>query len=57
MPVPGRVEIRKLMMNVKSRVHDESTAIGQIYNEELAKANLSKPALAATDATATGASK
>ncbi|CAF1300176.1 unnamed protein product [Rotaria sp. Silwood1] len=47
MPVPERVEIRKLIMNVKTRVQDETTAIGQIYNEELGKANLSKSALAA----------
>lgn len=46
LPVPERVEVRKLMANVKARVHTETTAIGQIYNEELAKANLSKSALA-----------
>jgi hypothetical protein len=34
------------MVNVKKRVHDEATAIGQIYNEELEKVNLSKSALA-----------
>ena len=56
MPVPERVEIRQLMTNVKNRVHTETTAIGKIYNEELAKANLSKPALAAA-ATAREASK
>ncbi|CAF1125086.1 unnamed protein product [Adineta ricciae] len=46
MPVPERVEVRQLMMNIKKRVLSETTAIGQIYNEELAKADLSKPALA-----------
>ncbi len=56
MPVPERVEIRKLMTNIKNRVHGEATAIGQIYNEELAKANLSKSALAVA-ATAREASK
>lgn len=46
MPTPERVEIRKLMANVKVRVTEESTAIGQIYHEELVKANLSRSALA-----------
>jgi hypothetical protein len=46
MPVPERIEIRKLMTSVKARVIHESTAIGQIYQEELAKANLSRSALA-----------
>lgn len=46
MPIPERVEIRKLMENVKVRVCDESTAIGQIYHEELVKAKLSRSALA-----------
>jgi hypothetical protein len=56
MPVPERVEIRKLLTSVKARINDESTAIGQIYNEELVKANLSKSALAIA-ATARDASK
>ncbi|CAF3958791.1 unnamed protein product [Rotaria sordida] len=34
------------MINVKARINNETTAIGQIYNEELVKANLSKSALA-----------
>jgi hypothetical protein len=55
-PVPERLEIRKLMTNVKKRVCDETTAIGQIYNEELMKANLSRSALAAA-ATARETSK
>ena len=46
MPTPERVEIRKLMEKVKVRVCDESTAIGQIYHEELVKAKLSRSALA-----------
>ncbi|CAF3904242.1 unnamed protein product [Adineta steineri] len=46
MPVPEQVEIRKLLTRVKARINDESTAIGQIYNEELVKANLTKSALA-----------
>ena len=46
MPTPERVEIRKLMENVKVRVCDESMAIGQIYHEELVKAKLSRSALA-----------
>ena len=55
-PVPERVEIRKLLENVRARIGDESTAIGQIYNEELVKANLSKSALAVAS-TARDASK
>ena len=46
MPAPERVEIRKLMISVKARVIHESTAIGQIFQEELAKANLSRSAIA-----------
>ncbi|CAF0790236.1 unnamed protein product [Adineta steineri] len=46
LPVPERIEIRKMMSKVKARVNTETTAIGQIYHEELAKANLSKSALA-----------
>ena len=53
---PERVKIRKLMLNVKNRLHDETVAIGQIYNEELAEANLSKSALVIT-ATARETSK
>ena len=56
MPAPERLQVRKLMTNVKKRVYDETTAIGQIYNEELAKANLSRLALVAA-ATAREASK
>jgi len=44
--VPERIEVRKLMTNVKKRVTKETMAIGQIYNEELANTNLSKAALA-----------
>jgi hypothetical protein len=46
MPLPERLEIREMMLKVKTRVNKETTAIGQIYNEELAKANLSRTALA-----------
>jgi hypothetical protein len=46
LPVPDRLEIRKMLTNVKTRVDRETGAIGQIYNEELAKANLSRAALA-----------
>ncbi|CAM4834901.1 unnamed protein product [Rotaria magnacalcarata] len=46
MPVPERLEIRKMLTNIKSRVDREATAIGQIYHEELVKANLSRAALA-----------
>ncbi|CAF1588256.1 unnamed protein product [Rotaria magnacalcarata] len=40
MPVPERLEIRKMLTNIKSRVDREAKAIGQIYHEELLKANL-----------------
>lgn len=45
MPVPERVEVRRMLGCIKQRVMNESTAIAQIYNEEMAKANLSKAAL------------
>jgi hypothetical protein len=43
--VPEKIEIRQLMNKVKSRLASETTAIGQIYDQELAKANLSTTAL------------
>jgi hypothetical protein len=43
--IPEKIEIRQLMNKVKSRVTSETTAIGQIYDQELAKANLSTTAL------------
>jgi hypothetical protein len=46
MPIPERLEVRNMLAKVKARVNKETTAIGQIYNEELAKANLSVVALA-----------
>jgi hypothetical protein len=46
MPKPERLEIRKMLLNVKTRVNLETTAIGQIYTEEIARANLSTTALA-----------
>ncbi|CAF4290819.1 unnamed protein product, partial [Adineta steineri] len=35
MPSPERLEVRKMMNNVKNRVTNETTAIGQIYTDEL----------------------
>jgi hypothetical protein len=46
MPIPERLEIRKMMANVKTRVDRETATIGQIYHEELVKSNLSRAALA-----------
>jgi hypothetical protein len=46
LPVPERLEIRQMLTSVKTRVDRETVAIGQIYNDELAKANLSRAALA-----------
>ena len=44
-PIPEKIEIRQMMNKVKSRIINETTAIGQIYDQEVAKANLSKVAL------------
>jgi hypothetical protein len=44
-PIPEKIAIRQLMNKVKIRVTNETTAIGQIYDQEIAKANLSKIAL------------
>lgn len=46
MPVPERSEVRKVMANIKNRVNEENASIGHIYTEEIARANLSEPALA-----------
>ena len=46
MPTSERLEIRKMIANVKNRVNGETTAVGKIYTEELARANLSTTALA-----------
>jgi hypothetical protein len=46
MPTPERLEVRKVMANIKNRVNCENTTIGHIYNEEIARANLSASALA-----------
>jgi len=46
MPVPEKLEIRKMLLDVKSRVNRETTAVGKIYTEEISRANLSTTALA-----------
>lgn len=46
LPVPEKIEIRQFMNKVKCRVHVETAAAGLIYDQELAKANLSEAALA-----------
>ncbi len=46
MPKPERLEIRKMLSSIKTRVSHEKTAIGQIYTEEIARENLSTTALA-----------
>lgn len=46
MPTPERLEVRKMMTNIKNRVNHETAAIGHIYTEEIARANLSAAALA-----------
>jgi hypothetical protein len=44
-PVPEKIQVRRLMNKVKIRIINETTAIGQIYDQEIAKADLSKIAL------------
>jgi hypothetical protein len=56
LPTPERQEVRKMFATIKDRVVHETTAIGQIYNEELSRTNLSEAALA-TAHTARAASK
>ena len=46
MPMPERLEIRRMMDTIKHRVNSETGAIGQIYTQEIARANLSPSALA-----------
>jgi hypothetical protein len=46
LPTPENLEIRKMKTVIKDRVKAETTSIGQIYDEELARAKLSKAALA-----------
>ena len=43
--IPEKIEIRQLMNKVKSRIASATTAIGQIYDQEMAKTNLSTGAL------------
>jgi hypothetical protein len=45
MPAPERIEIRDLKNKVKDRVQDETTSVPKIYEEELARSNLSSVAL------------
>ncbi|UJR19377.1 hypothetical protein I4U23_022506 [Adineta vaga] len=44
-PIPEQIEVRQLMNTVKIRVTGETTSIGQIYDQEMAKASLWKVAL------------
>lgn len=46
MPTPEKVEIRKILADIKNRVIRETTAVGKIYTEELSRSNLSTNALA-----------
>ena len=34
MPVPEKLEIRKMLLDVKNRINRETTAVGKIYTEE-----------------------
>ncbi|CAF1465829.1 unnamed protein product [Adineta ricciae] len=46
MPVPEKLEIRRVLADVKNRINRETTAVGKIYTEEVSRANLSTTALA-----------
>jgi len=46
MPAPEKLEIRKMLLDVKNRVNRETTAVGKLYTEEISRANLSTTALA-----------
>ena len=46
LPTPERLEVRKMLANIKNRVNQETTAIGHIYTEEIGRGNLSTSALA-----------
>ena len=45
LPAPERIEIRDLKSKVKKRVQGETTSVPKIYEEELARSNLSSVAL------------
>ncbi|CAF1584841.1 unnamed protein product [Rotaria magnacalcarata] len=45
MPEPEKIELRNLKKRVKDRVQSETNSIPQIYEEELARSNLSSAAL------------
>jgi hypothetical protein len=45
LPAPERIEVRDLKNKVKKRVEDETTSVPKIYEEELARSNLSSTAL------------
>ncbi|CAF2979155.1 unnamed protein product [Rotaria sp. Silwood2] len=46
MPAPEKLEIRKMLVDVKNRINRETGAVGKIYTEEISRANLSTTALA-----------
>lgn len=45
MPAPERIELRDMKNRVKERVQDETVSVPKIYEEELARSNLSSVAL------------
>ncbi|CAF1380510.1 unnamed protein product [Rotaria sordida] len=45
LPAPERIELRDLKHTVKERVENETTSVPKIYEEELARSNLSAAAL------------
>ncbi|CAF1023652.1 unnamed protein product [Rotaria sordida] len=45
LPAPERIELRDLKHTVKKRVENETTSVPKIYEEELARSNLSAAAL------------
>lgn len=46
LPTPERQEVRLMISKVKERVTNETTSIGQIYNEEMARTSVSRSTLA-----------
>ena len=45
LPAPERIELRDLKNNAKDRVQSEATSVPKIYEEELARSNLTSVAL------------
>ncbi|CAF1311366.1 unnamed protein product [Adineta ricciae] len=51
MPAPEKLEIRKMLLNVKGRLKRETTTVGKIYTEELSRTSLTATALGMANTT------